>query len=263
MHHSHTGFTMSERSHTFTKPPLTSQRKEPILLLSEHKVNNRTFQIFNCVTFVYVPWLCVSLPILKKSPGGPWQIFHQKTLHFFFLIRAPGIFLLFFDQFCVRNSDWLGSPCMCLTLNECIQNLHWCVDDQLRIRNLEVKSDKCSLSSAIGIYLPLPMHSTASSVCWVIGWRWWLQLLGSQFVWVHFFPLHGKWLWGPEGTDISGAWPSSSCFYLTLYCDDPVMRTGIGPHRSLVGNFHSRLALQYVLSDGCRQSEPEDHSEYC
>lgn len=55
------------------------------------------------------------------------------------------------------------------------------------------------------------------------------QLLGSQYVWVHFFPLHGKWLWGPEGMDISGAWPRSSCLYLTVYCDDPVMRTGIVP----------------------------------
>lgn len=26
-----------------------------------------------------------------------------------------------------------------------------------------------------------------------------LQLQGSQYVWVHFFPLHGKWMWGPEG----------------------------------------------------------------
>lgn len=49
---------------------------------------------------------------------------------------------------------------LCLSMNECIQNAHQCVDDQLRIHNLEVQSDKGRLSSAIGIYLPLPMHGT-------------------------------------------------------------------------------------------------------
>lgn len=46
-----------------------------------------------------------------------------------------------------------------------------------------------------------------------------------------------------RGTDVSGAWPSSSCLYLTLYCDDPVMRTSTVPLRSPVGNLHSYLHL--------------------
>lgn len=52
-----------------------------------------------------------------------------------------------------------------------------------------------------------------------------------------------------KGTDISGAWPSSSGLYLTLYCDDPVMRTSTVPLRSPVGNLHSylRLHLHYHM----------------
>lgn len=52
-----------------------------------------------------------------------------------------------------------------------------------------------------------------------------------------------------KGTDISGAWPSSSGLYLTLYCDDPVMRTSTLPLRSPVGNLHSylRLHLHYHM----------------
>ena len=69
------------------------------------------------------------------------------------------------------------------------------------------------------------------------------QLPGSYYVWAHFFPLHGKWLWGPEGPDISGPWPSSSCLYLTIYCDAPVMRMGIGPLKKPVGNWYSHLHL--------------------
>lgn len=46
-----------------------------------------------------------------------------------------------------------------------------------------------------------------------------------------------------RGTDISGAWPSSSCLYLTLYCDDPVMRTSTVPLWIPVGNLHPYLHL--------------------
>lgn len=66
MHHRHTGFPMPEPSHTFTKLLDESQRKEPILQLSEHKVNSRILQTLNCVTFVHV-----SLLRRYISPGGP------------------------------------------------------------------------------------------------------------------------------------------------------------------------------------------------
>lgn len=124
-------------------------------------------------------------------------------------------------------------------------------DNHLRIHNWEAYGDKAPLSSDLGIYLPLPMHSTTWSVCWELhlgrdgggGGGAFSQLPGSQYVWVHFFPLHGKWMWGPEGPDISGAWPGSSCLYLAVYCDAPVMRTGIGPLRRPVGNLYSHLHL--------------------
>lgn len=39
-------------------------------------------------------------------------------------------------------------------------------DNHLRIHNWEAYGDKAPLSSDLGIYLPLPMHSTTWSVCW-------------------------------------------------------------------------------------------------
>lgn len=59
---------------------------------------------------------------------------------FFWLIRTPRVFF-----FCSSISFvcviWICLTVLtsqCLTINECIQNLHWRAVDQLRINNLEV-----------------------------------------------------------------------------------------------------------------------------
>lgn len=210
-------------------------------------------------------WAVVGLMLLVV-----WISFEDTSTRwerFFFFFQGPSTYRRrCFSQrvFCVllscwrtvglhrwqNNQDLRDGPHISpsLSITACIHP-----DNHLRIHNWEAYGDKAPLSSDLGIYLPLPMHSTTWSVCWELhlgrdgggggGGGAFSQLPGSQYVWVHFFPLHGKWMWGPEGPDISGAWPGSSCLYLAVYCDAPVMRTGIGPLRRPVGNLYSHLHL--------------------
>lgn len=147
------------RRDTHQLPHKSQINDQSILLLSEHKVNSRILQTLKCVTFVLFPdWLFIFCDAkfhlaVHGKPSLTLTLLIKHCGFSFLLIRTPGVFSC--SSTCFVCVIWI-----CLTWMNAFRT-HWSVIDKLRIHNLEVQSDECTLSSSIGIYLPLPMHSTA------------------------------------------------------------------------------------------------------
>lgn len=130
--HKYTGFMLSEKSHACTKLH--------VVLLCKHKVISKVVQNLNRITFVSFQRLHVSLNFTEGPMGNlQSQPPPHKNRLFYFIDLHSWRFPLFSQLcVCVIQICMIVHTLLCLTVNECIQNTHRCVDNPLRIHDLEV-----------------------------------------------------------------------------------------------------------------------------